>query len=211
VRSEIDALHKVDHRNIVRIFDVLETSTHWIIVQEFIDGQSLQELLVTTGALAEADAAMYFEQLLSAVQHAHAVGVAHGDIQCNNCLIDDYDNLLLIDFGNCTIFPSPASGPAIIASQDRVVNRQCSAPEELLLGRRIDAMAVDLWHCGAVLHMLLTGHPPLAASAPGANANGSAVDMNAVRALHLSEEAVDLLQMLLHPNPKKRGNISTAW
>lgn len=133
------------------------------IVMEFVDGCDLLALMrARASVFAEREARDLFSQLLRAVAHLHATGIAHRDIKLENVLVSRPDNVVkLCDFGFAR---------RVVSADDRMATL-CGSPSFLapeLARRREYTLAVDAWACGVVLFVMLSGSPPFHASSEAA-------------------------------------------
>ncbi|XP_028277947.1 serine/threonine-protein kinase Chk1 [Parambassis ranga] len=156
VKKEI-CVHKVlNHPNIVRFFGHRKEGSTVYLFLEYCSGGELFDQIEPDVGMAEKDAHRFFQQLISAVEYLHSVGITHRDIKPENILLDDKDNLKLTDFGLATMFR--------FKGRERLLNRLCGtlpyvAPE--LLGQtEYKAQPADIWACGIVLTAMLAGELP---------------------------------------------------
>jgi serine/threonine protein kinase len=77
---EVEIHQKLNHRNVVRMFEVIDTPKHLLIVMEYIDKGELLDLINSKTRLVEAEARKLFQQLIAAVEHCHSKGVVHRDL-----------------------------------------------------------------------------------------------------------------------------------
>jgi serine/threonine-protein kinase len=87
------------HENIVQIFDVDEVDDVHFLVMEMLEGQSLLQLLRSSGALPLERVVVLLRQVADALDYAHARGVVHRDIKPSNVIVGPNDKVTLIDFG----------------------------------------------------------------------------------------------------------------
>jgi len=100
--SEVNILSTVDHPNIMKIYEVIESDSAFNIVTEYIPGGELLELICKEKKLSERIAAKYMLDIMSAVKYCHSIGVVHRDLKPQNLILtsDDEKGLLkVIDFG----------------------------------------------------------------------------------------------------------------
>jgi serine/threonine protein kinase len=156
------------HRNIVRVFDLIEHGDELILVLELLRGESLYRHLSARGKLPAAEAAAIVLPLLSALEHAHETGVIHRDLKpANIFLAIDPDGLItpkLLDFG---IAKLPMAGFQTLDGSVLGTPRYMS-PEQIRSDPKIDGRS-DLFTVGALVIEMLTGKAPFKAESASAS------------------------------------------
>lgn len=161
---EAQAVAALDHPNIVRAYDVDQeidggTEIHFIVM-EYVDGQSLHDLVVTRGAMGYAEAAEVVRQAADGLSHAHAAGMVHRDIKPGNLLIDSSGVVKILDLGLARFFEEQENESLTIAHEEKVLGTaDYLAPEQALDSHKVDLRA-DIYSLGCTIYFLLTGHPP---------------------------------------------------
>ncbi|MFF5177440.1 protein kinase [Micromonospora sp. NPDC000316] len=153
---EARAIARLNHVNVVRIFDVLRTDGDPWIVMEYVASKSLQDTLAEDGPVTPARAVEIGLGVLGALNAAHKAGVMHRDVKPGNVLLGDDGRVVLTDFGLATIPGDPnvtrtgmvLGSPAYI-SPERA--REGTAGPE-----------ADLWSLGATLYAAVEGKSPYA-------------------------------------------------
>lgn len=158
---EAQAVAALDHRNIVRAYDVDQEGSVHFLVMEYVPGQSLQELVAKKGILSPVVAAEYIRQAAEGLAAAHKAGLVHRDIKPGNLLVDDRGTVKLLDLGLARFSSdSDETASLTIAHEEKVLGTaDYLAPEQALDSHLVDARA-DLYSLGGTLYFLLTGHPP---------------------------------------------------
>ncbi|MEF2783690.1 MAG: protein kinase, partial [Clostridium sp.] len=98
-QREANAVSKLNHPNVVDVYDVGEFEGRHYIVMEYVRGRTLKELILQRGALHKEEAVNIMIQLTSAVQHAHENNIIHRDIKPQNVLVKDDGTVKITDFG----------------------------------------------------------------------------------------------------------------
>ena len=98
-RREAQAAGRLNHPNIVAVYDYGETPELAYIVQEFVDGESLKTMLDRDQVFAPPDVARVMEQLLDGLQYSHERGVVHRDIKPGNVMLTGPGQVKIADFG----------------------------------------------------------------------------------------------------------------
>ena len=107
-QREIQILHKINHPNILKLYESIETEEYIYLVLELVTGSSLQDYAKRhpDRRLEESEACRIFYQLIQALEYCHSNNITHRDIKFENILLDQMNNVKLIDFGFSTNFPN---------------------------------------------------------------------------------------------------------
>ncbi|MFM9442057.1 serine/threonine-protein kinase [Streptomyces acidiscabies] len=154
---EARATARIDHPNVVRVYDVVDEGELLWIVMELVRGRSLERITVEDGPLGPVAAARVGLGLVAALQRVHARGVLHRDIKPGNVLVEgDGDRVVLTDFGIAAIQDAKALTMVgmLVGSPDYM------APERI--SGRPQGPPSDIWSVGATLCAALAGHSPFA-------------------------------------------------
>lgn len=158
---EAEATARVQHPNIVRIYEIGESQGRPYIAMEYVDGSNLQRKYGGQ-SLPPGDAAEMVEQLARAVQAAHAAGIVHRDLKPANVLIADDGTLKIADFGLAKMLEEP---DALTHTGQLLGTPGYVPPEQLAPDGRVTPSG-DVYALGAILYELLTGRPPFRAGRP---------------------------------------------
>lgn len=158
VRLEAKIMKKMDHPNIIKLFETFEDSKHVYLVMELCQGGGLAERLKQAKWFPEWQAAGLMRQILRTVAYMHKQGICHRDLKPENFLFLTKDpierNVLkIIDFGVSCTFEVDRS----CTFRDKAGTPYYTSPQ-VLDGRY--TKACDLWSCGVIMYMLLCGIPP---------------------------------------------------
>jgi len=161
---EAQAVANLDHPNIVRAYDVdkeIEGNTEiHFLVMEYVDGESLQEMVSSRGVLDYATAAEYARQAAEGLIHAHAAGMVHRDIKPGNLLVDPNGMIKILDMGLARFFDDDDQESLTVTHDEKVLGTaDYLAPEQALDSHTVDSRA-DIYSLGCTLYFMLTGHPP---------------------------------------------------
>jgi serine/threonine-protein kinase len=144
---------RLAHPNVVRVFDVGSDDGRPFIAMEYVDGETLAELIARQGSLPPAEAAGLAMQICSGLAAAHAAGLVHRDVKPQNLLLGTDGVLKLGDFG----IAAGDEGTRLTLAGTVLGTAGYLAPEQAR-GEQVTA-AADIYAVGAVLYELLTGEP----------------------------------------------------
>ncbi|ETW09048.1 CAMKK/CAMKK-META protein kinase [Aphanomyces invadans] len=156
LRREVAIMKKLDHRNVVRLVEVIDdpSSQKVYLVQEYVEKGNLAE--VAGGApLAEEVARKYLRDLLCGLQYLHFHKVVHRDIKPENILVTSDDVAKIADFGAARMVMNEAETLTVAKGTPAFM-----APEMFNVNAEYTGPSVDVWSLGATLFMLVFGHPP---------------------------------------------------
>ena len=154
---EAQSLAKLNHPNIVTVFDFGRLEGLFYFVMEYVDGLTLRELLAD-GKLSPPHALKIIQQICEALQYAHDEGVVHRDIKPENVLIDRRGRVKIADFGLAKFVGS--RDDTITGTGHVLGTPHYMAPEQVHGNPNIDHRA-DIYSLGVVFYEVLTGELPL--------------------------------------------------
>ncbi|XP_072895833.1 MAP/microtubule affinity-regulating kinase 3a isoform X4 [Hemitrygon akajei] len=189
----------LNHPNIVKLFEVIETEKTLYLVMEYASGGEVFDYLVAHGRMKEKEARAKFRQIVSAVQYCHQKQIVHRDLKAENLLLDADMNIKIADFGFSNEF--------IIGNKlDTFCGSPPYAAPELFQGKKYDGPEVDVWSLGVILYTLVSG------SLPFDGQNLKELRERVLRGkyripFYMSTDCENLLKRFLVLNPSKRGTL----
>jgi len=198
VYNEIEIHSKLNHPNIIRLYNTSENDEEINILLEYAEHGSLFNLIQKQNGFPESKAYEYFIQIVNAVYFLHQNNIIHRDIKPENILIGENNELKLCDFG----------WAKVLTMENRHTfcgTMEYMAPE--IVGSEKYDFGVDTWSLGILLYELLMGHSPFRAKKDKnimlkIKLHDLSLDEN-----KLSKECIDLISGLLDPNPLNRLKI----
>jgi predicted Ser/Thr protein kinase len=161
-RLEAEATARLQHPNIVTVYEVGEINGQPFYSMDFIDGPSLSQRMLQ-GPLPGRQAARYAMTIARALHHAHSHGILHRDIKPSNILLDSLDEPHITDFGLAKRLGAASDytrSGAIMGTPSYMAPEQAAGKTKEL------GPACDVYGLGAVLYELLTGRPPFRSETP---------------------------------------------
>ncbi|XP_052399777.1 SNF-related serine/threonine-protein kinase [Carassius gibelio] len=200
--QEVRCMKLVQHPNVVRLYEVIDTQTKLYLILELGDGGDMYDYILRhEGGVAEDTAKVHFAQIIRAIAYCHRLHVVHRDLKPENVVFfRQQGTVKLTDFGFSNHFQP---GTMLMTSCGSLAY---SAPE-ILLGEEYDAPAVDIWSLGVILYMLVCGHPPFQET----NDSETLIMIMDCRynvPNHISPECKDLISHMLQRDPAKRASLT---
>ncbi len=162
-RTEAEAAGRLQHPNIVKVYEVGEAEGQHFFSMEFVEGKSLAQLVQDGGPLPGRNAARYVRLIARAMHHAHRQGILHRDLKPSNILIDAEDEPRVTDFG----LAKRLGGDSEKTRTGMILGTPSyMSPEQAAGNIRDLGPACDIYGLGAILYDLLTGRPPFQADSP---------------------------------------------
>jgi len=152
-RREAKAAAGLNQANLVSIYDWGEVDGTYFIVMEYVEGETLKDLVRRQGRLGGSEAVRISLQLLAALEFAHRSGIVHRDVKPQNVMLDRHGNVKVMDFGIARAADSGMTEAGSILG-----TAQYLAPEQAK-GQRVDERS-DLYSVGIVIYEMLTGTVP---------------------------------------------------
>ncbi|MFO7565585.1 MAG: serine/threonine-protein kinase [Enhygromyxa sp.] len=160
LRREASAARRISHTNVVKIFDVGDDQGHLFLSMEYVDGQSLKELISRHSTLPIERVRSYLRDICEGLAAAHAEGVVHRDLKPGNVIVTPDQRVKIIDFGLARI----ADLEGMTATGMLLGTPEYMAPEQIK-GGNIDPRT-DIYALGALAYHALTGRPPFTGDTP---------------------------------------------
>ncbi len=158
-RREAKAAARLNHPNIVAVFDAETAGQHHFLVMEFIAGADLNRTVCDRGPLPVGLACDYIRQAALGLQHAHEQGMVHRDITPRNLMLTAADQIKILDFGLAEFVRKVAPEQSASARGMLLGCVDFMAPEQAADPDSADIRA-DIYSLGCTLCFLLTGRPP---------------------------------------------------
>ncbi|XP_015910517.1 serine/threonine-protein kinase MARK2 [Parasteatoda tepidariorum] len=199
--QEVRCMKLVQHPNVVRLYDVIDTQTKLYLILELGDGGDMYDyILKHENGVDEETAKKYFRQIVHAISYCHKLHVVHRDLKPENVVFFEKLGMVkLTDFGFSNKF---CPGQKLETSCGSLAY---SAPE-ILLGDSYDAPKVDVWSLGVILYMLVCGRAPFQ-EANDSETLTMIMDCKYHVPTHISEDCVRLIGEMLIRDPDKRSSL----
>jgi tRNA A-37 threonylcarbamoyl transferase component Bud32 len=161
---EARSLARLNHPNIVAVYDFGQVDGLCFLLMEFVEGTNLRQS-IRAGRMTPRDALAIVPQICDALQFAHDEGIIHRDIKPENILIDVRGRARIADFGLAKIVGHDVGDQTLTATNQIMGTPRYMAPEQIEATRDVDHRA-DIYSLGVVFYEMLTGELPLGRFAP---------------------------------------------
>lgn len=160
--SEAMAAAKLNHPNIIPIYEIGDFQGREYFCMKLIPGQSLAERL-SRGPMPPQQAAKVMAEISDAIHYAHDQGILHRDLKPSNILLDDQGKAYVADFG----LAKESTGRASLTRSGAIMGTPSfMSPEQAAGNRGQVGVSSDVYSLGAILYYMLTGRPPFLGASP---------------------------------------------
>jgi len=159
-RNELKLSREISHKNVCRMFDLNMSKGTYYITMEFVDGESLKNIILMTKKLSVATAIGITKQICEGLGEAHQHGVVHRDLKPGNIIIDRDGNVKILDFGLARSIETQG----ITATGIIIGTPQYMSPEQVQ-EKTVDKRS-DIYSLGVLLYEMLTGQLPFDGDSP---------------------------------------------
>lgn len=178
------------------------------LIMEYVEGGELFNFIHEHSGLDEMHVVHIFRQIIAALIYCHRINIHHRDMKPENILLDrETMTVKLVDFGMAAL--QPIGGK---------LTTPCGSPHyaapEVIKTTAYDGAKADVWSCGVILFVLLTGEPPFNYSGEDKHLKHLFRDISAAKYVmpdNISREAQDLIRKILVAKPERRIGLEEIW
>ena len=209
--NEISILRKMDHPNILKIFDFYSTEDSYAMILELCSGGELYKEIIQKGPFNEGYTSYVMYQIFSAINYCHKMHIIHRDLNPENILIIDrnelgYPRIKICDFGLSKIFEKGLKQKKVVGSLFYI------APEVL---KKNYNEKCDIWSCGVIMYILLSQKLPFNSEEENEDELLNKIligkfDLESPPFDKISKSGKDLITKLLNSDPQKRISAEEA-
>lgn len=178
---------------------MIENNDYLYLIMEYCSGGELFQHIVKNRRLKEEEAAKMYQQIVSGIEYIHKLGIVHRDLKPENLLLDHNNCIKIVDFGLSNLYQHGERLKTACGSP-------CYAAPEMIKGERYLGLGADIWSSGVILFAMVCGYLPFE------DQNTKKLYQKILKADYklpsfLSEEAKDLINCILQPDPLQRYTI----
>lgn len=213
-KREIQIMNKLDHPNIIKLYDTFEDSRNLYLIIELGVGGDLFDKVIEAGHFTELQAAILMQQITRALYYMHSVQVCHRDLKPESFLFMTKDpieknTLKIFDFNlSCRFEPGQ-----VLTTKSTTA--YYIAPQ--VLAGSYDYLS-DMWSCGVIMYLMICGYPPFFGETDAevlSKIQTGIYSFNPSCWKSVSEDAKNLIRLLLKMDPKQRytaqQTLSHTW
>jgi predicted Ser/Thr protein kinase len=161
---EARAMARLNHPNIVTVYDFGQTDGVYYLLMEFVDGLNLRQTM-QAGSLSPQEALAIVPHICDALQYAHDQGIVHRDVKPENVLLDKAGRVKIADFGLAKLLTHSPQDFTLTHSMQVMGTPRYMAPEQIEHPTEVDHRA-DIYSLGVMFYEMLTGELPMGRFAP---------------------------------------------
>jgi serine/threonine protein kinase len=203
--NEINIMREINHPNIIKLYEIVETQNKFYLIMEYSEGGSLYNYITAARRIKEEKASFLFYQLIIGLKELHKNKICHRDLKPENLLLSSLlDNLKISDFGLSNFLPN-----------NNLLSTKCGSPNyiapEMITKKEYNGIFIDIWSCGIILYAMIFGFLPfddeyyddLFTKIKKGHVNFYHKDE-----FNISSDCIDLIKKILKVNPKDRISIN---
>lgn len=156
---EARATAALEHKNVVRAYDIDNVGDQHFLVMEFVPGKDLQTIITDEGALDYERAADYIAQAAAGLSYSHGEGLIHRDVKPANLLVDPSGVVKILDLGLALFSEDENASLTLLHNENVLGTADYLAPEQAINSHEVDPRA-DIYGLGCTFYFTLTGHAP---------------------------------------------------
>ena len=208
VESEISILKIVKHKNIISLYEILETEEKIYLIMELCEKGELFDYIVNQKKISEIQSCIFFQEIIDTIEYLNNQNISHRDIKPENMLLTEISKknknleIKLIDFGisikydnNNTLLTTPCGTTTY-------------APPEMHKGEQYYGLLCDIWSAGVVLYAMVYGYLPFCDDDNDVNIK-NIINGNYDLEDNVSEDVRDLIKNCMNINPNLRFDIQS--
>ena len=154
MNNHVYLLKLVNHKNILKLYEIIETKTHAFLIFEYFEGIKLSDYISKKKKLNEDESILIFKELLSILVYLHDMYLCNLNINSNNIIIDKNNNIKLFDFKYGHFYSNKEKSKASL------IGEHFATCPELLSKKQYNPELADIWSSGVLLFQMVTGELP---------------------------------------------------
>ena len=204
VETEKSLLKILMHKNIIKLYEIIETEHRIYLIMEYCDGEDLSNYIQTKNNLKENYICKIFHQIIDAIEYLHQLNICHINMTPDNILLNTYTTFSIISIKLTDFTMSNINQTNNIPSQN--IKKSIFEPPEIFKNEKYNGKIRDIWNIGIILYYIVFRNLPFS------NENQKIIDDDYNNGkfeipIKVSDELIDLLKHLIDINPETRYNL----
>jgi serine/threonine protein kinase len=154
MNNHVYLMKLVNHKNILKLYEIIETKTHAFLVFEYFEGVKLSDYISKKKKLNEDDSMIIFKEIINILVYLHEMYLCNLNINSNNIIIDTKNNIKICDFKFGHFYTNKEK------SRTTLIGDHFSTCPELLSKKPYNPELADIWSSGVLLYQMVTGELP---------------------------------------------------
>ena len=196
--NEITLLKSLKHKNIINLYEIIDTPHKLYIIMEYCPNNSLFDYISKRKHLTEREACRLFQQIINAVEYLHLNKITHRDLKPENILLSNNKRIKIIDFGlskKTLYFNSLLKTPCGTPSY---------APPEMLRGENYNGILSDIYSIGIILYTMIVGNLPCLNNFNEEIIYKIMINKSYKYPSYMSLDCIDLIEKMINVNSNER-------
>ena len=196
--NEITLLKSLKHKNIINLYEIIDTPHKLYIIMEYCPNNSLFDYISKRKHLTEREACRLFQQIINAVEYLHLNKITHRDLKPENILLSNNKRIKIIDFGlskKTLYFNSLLKTPCGTPSY---------APPEMLRGENYNGILSDIYSIGIILYTMIVGNLPCLNNFNEEIIYNIMINKSYKYPSYMSLDCIDLIEKMINVNSNER-------
>ena len=194
----------LNHKNILRLYEIIETKTHAFLIYEYFNGIKLSDYIIKKKKLCEEETLYIFKEIVSALIYLHEMYLCDLNLSSNSIIIDAKNNIKICDFKYGHFYSTKEK------SKPELLGEHAFLCPELHSKRQYNPELADMWSCGVLLYQMITGNLPFK----------SKKDVDLIRSIivgnyslpnNINSNIKNIIKGLLEKNEDKRFKINDLF
>ena len=160
INNEINSLKYCYHRNILKLYEFIESPNYIFLIMEYFNGKKLSDLINSKKKINEEETLKIYKQIIGVLFYIHEMNLAHVNLTSNNILVDNFNHIKIAEF-KYSLFYSPKENPS-----SNYIGEIAFASPEIHEKKKFIPELVDGWSSGVILYQMLSGELPFKCDNP---------------------------------------------
>ena len=204
MNNQVFLMKLLNHKNILKLFEIIETKTHAFLVYEYFNGVKLSDYIAKKKKLNEEEAIAIFKEILSALVYIHGMYICDLNLSSNNIIVDSKNNIKICDFKYGHFYSTKEK------SKPWLIGDSPFLSPELHSKKNYNPELADMWSCGVILYHMLVGNLPFNPKKE-LDMIRSIIKVEYIIPSFVKENMKNLIKRLIEKNEEKRFKLNDIF